>query len=560
MQRKLHLRTKIFFIVLVAIIPTVAISVFSALSFQRSYIKDQQDAITKLCDGFSNEQRLIVGNAEEMLLAVSQTRSVLDEDYGYLNVYLHDLMAIYPDYAVLLVANSDGVVVASGVNKIGYSIADRDYFKTAKQTGFFTVGSYVVSRSTGLPVMPFVLPVNNRKGGQVFLICTFSLEKYNKELSLNRLPNGFLLEVFDNEGGRLFTSDSSLKDSDGKQVSGDLYRWATGNRSRAEVVSLEGIRYLVSSDMHIRNNRAIYTTVRAQYDKIFFESIKPAIRIICLMLLACLAAFLLSLWLARRLFVVRIERLTAYTKAVASGETGVRSIPNKALDEISDLMVSFNQMAETIEERNLSNQKAIAEKEILLAELKKRISDNLQLLSSLVNLQIEHTTSDDIRRVLMTTHSRVMALSLVYEMIYRYSDFQLVSMQLYCNGLCDFLLSLYADVGSDITCQVSGIELSLPVEKALPLALILNELVSNSILHAFPDGKKGSIEIVFSSDHDSSCRMSIIDNGIGISEDIHKNDTLGYEMIEALVEQIGGTLSVRSEDAGTSVCVVFPGV
>lgn len=560
MQRKLPIRTKIFFIVLVAIIPTVAIAIFTAFSFQRAYIKDQQEEITKLCVGFSNEQRLIVGNAEEMLLAVSQTRAVLDADYSDLNLYLRNLMSIYPDYAVLLVANDSGLVVASGVNVIGYSIADRDYFRTAKETGYFTVGSYLISRSTGLSIVPFVLPVKDRKGSRVFLICTFSLEKYENELSLRRIPEGYVLELFDNEGNRLFTNDARNKSSNGESVSGDLYRWALGNHAGAGVVSLEGAKYLVSTDAYIRNSRSIYVSVRAPYDRIFYESIKPAIRTISLMMVACLAAFLISLWLARRLIVVRIERLTAYTKAVASGETGVRSVVNKAHDEISDLMVSFNQMAETIEDRNLSSQKAIAEKEILLAELQKRISDNLQLLSSLVNLQIEHTTSDDIRRVLMTTHSRVMALSLVYEMIYRYSDFQQVSMHLYCNGLCDFLLSLYADVGADITCRVSGVEASLSVGKALPLALILNELVSNSILHAFPNGKKGSIEIIFTREHGTCLGMSIIDNGIGISEDIHKNDTLGYEMIEALVEQIGGTLSVKSESAGTTVCVIFPNV
>ena len=78
MQRKVQIRTKIFLIVLVAVIPTVVIAIYSALFFQRTYIKEKATAITNLCEGFSNEQRLIVRNAEEMLLAISQTRSVQD--------------------------------------------------------------------------------------------------------------------------------------------------------------------------------------------------------------------------------------------------------------------------------------------------------------------------------------------------------------------------------------------------------------------------------------------------------------------------------------------------
>lgn len=559
MQRKVRIWTKIFFIVLVAIIPTVIITIYTSLAFQQTYIKETKTQLTNLCDGFSNEQRLIARNAEEMLLAVSQTHAVQDQDYATLNVYLRDLMVVYHDYAVLLVADSNGKVIASGVQKTGYFVNDRDYFIHAQKTGKFTIGTYIISRSTGIPSITFTLPVTDRKGAVVFLIGTYALEKYSRELSLNRLEKNTILEIFDYRGQRLFSSVFGSQAEAGKPVNEALYSWVA-NRPQTGVSTLvvDGQPALVASGVFTRNGQSLHITVRTSYKSVVGESYAPAIRILIVMLLACLSAFALSLWLARRLFVVRVEKLTAYTQAMAGGDLSVRTDINNARDEISNLMESFNKMAAALEERNLSTQRTIEEKEALLKELQKRVADNLQILSSMVNLQIEHASEDIVRYSLITTHSRIMALSLVYETIYRFSDVQQVQMQGYCKGLCDFLVSLYADVGSNISCFVSGSDISLPIEKALPLALILNELVSNSLLHAFPGSKNGSISIVFGPGPASTLKMSIVDNGIGFDGDIHQNDTLGFEMIEALVEQLKGTMTVKSGGTGSDISVQFP--
>lgn len=565
MQRKVHIRTKIFFIVLVAIIPTIAITLFSSFGFRRSYIHEQKVFLENLCDGFVNEQQLIARNAEEMLVAISQTRSVLDADYKYLNVYLHDLLGIYPDYAVLLATNSDGTVVASGVNIIGYSLADRDYFHHAKETGEFCPGSYIVSRSTQIPAITFTLPVNDRKSVRLFLIATFSLSRYAQDLSLNRLSADTVLEIFDYNGVRLFSDyrDHAKRDTQntsvGTSVSSDLYAWAAHDDSHeVDIVSIDGAPYFVAKGIYRRNDRDIYITVRKPVKNVLSESNKPATRIIVVMSIACILAFALSLQLARRLFVRRIEQLTVYTRELSSGNLGIRSGLNTTRDEITDLAEAFNNMAATLEKQSLTNKQIIEEKERLLQELKRRVSDNLQLLSSMVSLQIDHVADETVRYALMTTHSRIMALSLVYETIFRYSDVEKISMQRYCNGLCEFLLSLYTDIGSNVSCRVSGIDVSLPIDTALPLALVLNELISNSLLHAFPEGKNGSIEILFTLDSDSILKMNIIDTGIGIEGDIHKNETFGYEMIEELISQIHGTLSVYSSPGGTNIEIVFP--
>jgi len=535
------------------------ITIYSSINFKNSHLIEEKTYLTNLCDGFVNEQRLIIKNSEEILLAISQTSSVQEEDYVNLNIYFSNLMTVYSSYAVLLAADRNGIVVASGINQTGYSLADRDYFKQAISTNKFTIGGYVISKSTGRPILPLALPVKDRKGNSLVLIATFDLENYYNELALSRLPVNSCLEIFDNAGLRLFSSITDNHSQMGQTVSFDLFNYVKNHSDMvARIVSMKGIDYLVSAGSTTENNRSVYVTLRTPWLLVKGESDKPAEQMLLVMFISLILAFGLSLWLARRLIVSRIEKLKNHTKLLADGQTGIRSNLNNTYDEITDLMESFNTMAVALEERSLDNQQTLAEKENLLLELQQRISDNLQLLSSMVNLQIEHTTEENIRRALMTTHSRVMALALVYETIYRYSNIHLVDMQKYSNGLCEFLISLYADVGSEMSCRVTGAEISLQIDKALPISLILNELVSNSILHAFPDGTQGVIQIVFERISNSMIALHIIDNGIGFKSDIHGNDTLGFEMIEALAEQVHGLLTISSNPDGTDIEIRFP--
>lgn len=558
MIRKVHIRTKIFFIVLVAVVPTVFVSLYSAFSFKNLYLARNETQINTVCGGYVNEQRHIARNAEEMMLAISQTRSVQNKDYAYLTVYLGDLMEKYPGYSVLLAANEDAVVVASGVNKTGYSLEDRPYLQRAMRSGAFTLGHFIVSRSTGIPSVTFTLPVTDRAGDTLYIIATYALDSYLDEMSLAALPAGLILEVFDADGLRLFYAGDDSDQPPGQPVCETLYTRAKEGPVFSEVVEINGTSWLMSILNYSRNGIPVYVSVRASYDAVMYQSYAPVVMLLIVMLLSCSGAAVISLLMARRLFVGRVEKLTEYTRSLAKGNLSVRSGINTARDEITELMESFNTMAAVLEERNASNERSIREKELLLAELQKRVSDNLQLLSSMISLQLGHAELDEVRISLMTTHSRVMALAMVYETIYRYSDVQEVYLHRYCNGLCDYLIALYADVGKEILCDVCGIDLSLRIEKALPLALIINELVSNSLMHAFPDRQEGTVGIFFERQQDETVTMTVSDNGIGFDWTSSEYDSFGFEMIYALVEQLEGSVVVESNDTGSRITVRFP--
>ena len=422
----------------------------------------------------------------------------------------------------------------------------------------FTIGHFIVSRSTGIPSVTFTLPVKDRAGDTLYLIATYALDSYLDEMSLAGLPPGLILEVFDVDGKRLFYAGDDEEMPPGEPVCENLYARAKEGPAFSEIVEIDSESWLASISSYSRSGIPVYVAVRASYDDVLYQSYAPVVILLVVMLLSCAGASVISLLMARRLFVGRVEKLTEYTRSLAMGNLSVRSGINTARDEITELVESFNTMAETLEERSAANDQALREKERLLTELQKRVSDNLQLLSSMISLQLDHTENDSARVSLLTTHSRVMALAMVYETIYRYSDVQEVYLHRYCKGLCEYLVALYADVGKTILCDVCGVDVALTLDKALPLALIINELVSNSLMHAFPDRAEGSVGIFFERKSDGSILMTVSDNGGGFDWNSSENDSFGFEMMHALVDQLGGTMNVESGSSGTRATIQFP--
>ncbi len=559
MPKKIKIWTKILFIVALAVLPTVVITLYSAHVYQATAVRDSQNMVARLCEGYTNEQRLIVNNARQMMIAVSQIRSIQSGNYEMLDQYFETLLHLYEDYATILLADDKGIVQASGVYRTGYSLADRDYFQAAIRTGNFTIGEFITSRSTGQASLAFCYPVADAAGTFSYLVVAYSLDKYTRELSASRLPEGFRLEIFDRFGRRLFALENGVIDEGGLPVPVELFDWVQDKEHHhAGTVMVDGSTYMVATGSVSDGEHRLFITVRAKNEMITSLAVATGLRSILLMLASCAAAVVLSLWLARRLFVDRIEQVTAYTNAVASGNLSVRLAPNRARDEVTDLIDAFNTMTATLENRNAANHAMLEEKEVLLLELQKRVSDNLQILSSLVNLQIEHSTQEVVRQSLLTAHSRIMALALVYETIYRFSDVQKVGMHRYCNGLCDYLVSLYTNVGTDVSCLVSGVDTALGLDKAIPLGLILNEMVSNCLLHAFPEGYRGIIQILFFCEDSTHLTMQIIDNGVGFDTVDRRGGSLGFEMTEALVEQINGELRIKSGREGSVISICLP--
>ncbi len=203
---------------------------------------------------------------------------------------------------------------------------------------------------------------------------------------------------------------------------------------------------------------------------------------------------------------------------------------------------------------------SLREKEILLKEIHHRVKNNLQVISSLLDLQVGYVQDDAVQRMFQDSRSRIRSMALVHEQLYRTADLARIDFKDYIERLTGFLMSSYGSqiVMIDLILELTPVQLS--VEKVVPLGLIINELVSNAIKHAFPNVAEGEITVQMKPQPNNKICVVIKDNGIGLPADfdIHSSPSLGLTIVITLVDQLSGTIDRLLPERGTNFEVIIP--
>jgi PAS domain S-box-containing protein len=191
---------------------------------------------------------------------------------------------------------------------------------------------------------------------------------------------------------------------------------------------------------------------------------------------------------------------------------------------------------------------SIHEKEQLLREIHHRVNNNLQMVSSLLNLQSNYIQDSRLRELLQASKFRVRSMALVHENLYHSIDAAHIDFGEYLRTISSYLLRSYGR--EDITCSVEAGKVRFGLNTAIPCGLIVNELISNSIRHAFPGGRKGTILIQFRPQPHGAYLLTIRDDGVGFPAgyDFNKPETLGLQLFNDLVSQLEGSAEVDIED------------
>ena len=202
---------------------------------------------------------------------------------------------------------------------------------------------------------------------------------------------------------------------------------------------------------------------------------------------------------------------------------------------------------------------SLDEKEVLLREIHHRVKNNLQLISSLLDMTRMRTEDPGTSSILTDVMMKIKTMSQIHTRLYESTQFDKIAMK---TQICDQITAIsqiYTPQNCDITCTVQASELYLPVDQAIPCALVINEIISNSYKHAFKGEENGEITILFYQEDNSIC-IIVSDNGIGIKSDfdISLANSLGLKLVRNLVEQqLKGTLTLNRKE-GTEVIVTFP--
>jgi len=196
---------------------------------------------------------------------------------------------------------------------------------------------------------------------------------------------------------------------------------------------------------------------------------------------------------------------------------------------------------------------SLKEKEVLIQEINHRVKNNLQIISSLLSLQANHTSSDEAAEILKESRGRVKSMAMIHEKLYHSSNLSRLNMAEYLNNLVGDILRSYSSVSSKVSSNVDVDDIYLNINTALPMGLMVNELVSNSIKHAFPEGE-GNISIKLEYDGEKYI-LTVSDNGIGLPEDVDpfESSSLGLKLVNSLSIQLEGDLSVLRDGKTTFI-------
>ena len=200
---------------------------------------------------------------------------------------------------------------------------------------------------------------------------------------------------------------------------------------------------------------------------------------------------------------------------------------------------------------------SVKEKEILLKEIQHRVKNNLQVISSLLNLQADYIENPHDLNVFKNSQAQILSMAAIHEKLYQSGNFSNINMKDFLQDLLYQLQCFYNDRNSEIDIGIDVDNVVVSIEYAIPLSMLINEIVTNSLKYAYPGGS-GGIHISFSKVEETKFSLIIYDNGIGFTDDaaLHDKRTFGLTLIDTLVRQLNGEMTRRT-DNGTRYEIVL---
>jgi two-component sensor histidine kinase len=311
---------------------------------------------------------------------------------------------------------------------------------------------------------------------------------------------------------------------------------------------------------HFQDNLLpLLATIRARAERESTGGIRSAERALAVadqvrgVLLVAAAAVAVSIGLFMSRSIGKpLEALQRAAQDIGRGRLDTR-VAIRSRDEIGTLAASLNQMAAELRDKTVS----IREKELLLKEVHHRVKNNLQVISSLLSFQAQEIPEPEINRLFQESQARVRSMALIHEQLYRSSDLAHIDFAAYVQELVANLKQGFGSSAADVNFCLDIQPIPLLLDVAMPCGMIVSELVSNALEHAFPEDRPGEIRIRFHR-KDDVYRLTVADNGVGMRDGpaAGEESSVGLKVVQALTRQIHGKLDQAYQE-GTVFTIHF---
>ncbi len=260
-----------------------------------------------------------------------------------------------------------------------------------------------------------------------------------------------------------------------------------------------------------------------------------------------------------------VQRALPHMKqALETGETQIFEfhlpLNGNSADYEARIAVSGNDEA-LVMVRDVTERKQVEEarkKDLLLREIHHRVKNNLQVISSLLYLQSRRVNDRNVVEMFNESSNRVKSMTLIHQKLYQSKDTATINFGEYIRDLIDALFLSYGVDRQTIALKLNIENAVLSIDTAIPCGLIINEIISNSLKYAFPEGKQGQISVTLQRENGTKFILVVGDNGVGLPQDLDFRNTtsLGLKLVTTLVEQLGGTIELNRQ-GGTEFTITF---
>ena len=558
------IRRNLILVVIVSSAPALGIILYAGLEKRKAQIQESNHQAVHLAIQTANWVERLSRQIHHSLLVLAETLGGAGPGEPDLVTAANSLLQSQRILDVF-VFNGAGDIVASGrPDLIGKArIANLGVVTTVSHSPVFTVGSSVMSATYGNPMIHFALPIIAGPGAiDYFIGKTVQLDTCGIEFDRTEYPPGATLTITDRNGLLLYRYPADAgAPALGQRIPQSLWHQISGPSGSGATTAPgpDGAPWLLAwrqLALDEAESPDLYLLVSLPQTRPIAGANRLLWRDLLLLAGATLGAVLIAVFLGDRMLLNLLDRIAAAARAVGSGNLSARvgsSAGSKG--DLGDLARTFDAMAAGLEHEQSERKRAeegvresLREKESLLKEIHHRVKNNLQIISSLLRLQSRKIDNPGVKTALQDMQNRVMSMALIHEHLYRSETLATVDLAAYIESLCRQVVhALVAQPGA-IALHLDLAPASLGIDQAIPCGLLVNELLSNAIKHAFPGGRSGEIWVGLQPVPGSAAlRLSVADNGAGLPPDfsLERLPTLGLQLASKLACQMGGELSIR---------------
>jgi two-component sensor histidine kinase len=557
------LRTNLVAVVAVAFLPVLGLSGLSAYQDSLAARTRRTERVVAAAEVAASGQRQLLEGSRRLLISAcaedavqtSARSSATPSEVERCEGYFGRLMRKFPtEYSTALVTDAGGEVrCASAPAAVDKSLADRQVFKTVRDTKNFTVGTTVSSRFTHDTIIPLAVPVVT--GDRFAGMCSV----------------GIRLKAFADIGVES-SSDAVLVDRSGVPLDGKPEMVSALPPARRIVEAIDGNTPVFTS--YGQNGQsAQFHVLPLSGDALFIVAIVPLDEGVPAMLrnwgtfallLASYIGGLLAIWIgAERWVVGPLRHVREFASRVSRGESITLVPPQPWPPELVGLGKSINEMAAAIASREGELRTGLEQRDHMLREIHHRVKNNLQMISSLLSLQAGEIRSPRLRRFFGDAQNRVLTLSILHRHLYERSSWSLVDFQQFISDLVrQITVARPSPDRPNPRYHIRAPIMAVGPDIAIPVGLIVTEAVSSALSHDFSAVAQPEIRIEATQKDDEQAELLIEDNGVDRgagSIGPQLRGSFSATLLRGLSMQLGGEATIEQRpDGGVRIIVAFP--